>query len=134
LVIIAAGLPLILAASCRGWEGAGSTPVESRCDKQTDTAFVSLNKQGDTGIYNGDPGDPLVLCPRPGARITKVRNDSGHNFSLAHGGSGFVIMRNGAAVEEFDGKTVAGNWSAQYGGELNSAPLSLTVKVDWIRP
>jgi hypothetical protein len=95
--------------------------------------------QGNTGIYNtGDSGvaDPLAFCQKKGATITHVTNSSGHTLSLAHGGPGsaFILLNAGDSTDFWNGQQVAGNYSAQYSGALSSAPLSLSVTVEWRRP
>lgn len=142
-LIIGMCLALAVCAACSIGGGGGGGNTTSVCDQPTGVAYVGLaaqstSYQGNTGIYNTGNGvaDPLIWCQNKGAIITGVRNDSGYNFSLAHGGPGspFIILNNGTSANVWNGQPVEGNYSAQFSGELKNAPPSLTVKVEWRQP
>lgn len=103
------------------------------------TAFVGLAQEGGSTAYiygNDSVPDPLASCQVKNAIITNVRNNSGFNISLAHGGPGasFFIINNGGSTSAFNGMPVKGNWSAQVGGSVGSLPSGITIKVDWASP
>jgi hypothetical protein len=129
-----------LVAACRGWDFSQvPTPVpgSGRCDQSSGTALVSVSRESSNSyIYNAQVQDPLVLCPQAGALITQVRNTSGNNYSLAHGSAGaqFVNLNAGMQTAVWNGQVVSGNWTAQYSGEMTTAPSGLVFQVDWGRP
>lgn len=102
----------------------------------TRKTFLSLAQQGSSAIYNNLAPDPLALCQVKHAVVTLVKNMSGRDLSLAHGGAGaaFVLIASGGATHAFDGALVEGNWSAQVGGATASLPLQVTFAIDWKVP
>lgn len=136
LLITAAGLISIVASN--GGSGGGGGQTSSICQQASGTTPVGLGRQGGATsyIYNVMATDPLALCQIKHAKISGVKNNSGQDFSIAHGGAGspMIILRAGTSTTAFNGQLVEGNWTAQYSGNVNNAPSSLTISVDWVRP
>lgn len=88
------------------------------------------------GILSGNSGDPTAWSGGLHAVITAVANPGGPEFSLSHTdrlgrGGGFVILRPGYQVHEFDGLEVEGSWTAQLSGPVESFPPTVGVLVSW---
>jgi hypothetical protein len=100
--------------------------------------FFSLSQQGGSmsAIYNATAADPLALCQIKHAVVTDVKNMSGRDLSLAHGGGGaaFIVINSGASTSAFNGTVVEGNWSAQVGGPASTLPSQVTFAIDWKVP
>lgn len=100
--------------------------------------FFSLWQQGGSTsfIYNATANDPLALCQIKHAVVTNVKNMSGRDLSLAHGGTGaaFIVINSGSSTSAFNGTIVEGNWTAQVAGVTSGLPSQVTFAIDWKVP
>lgn len=102
------------------------------------TVFLGLTQKGgwNSHIYNNiNFADPDWNNPHANSKVTNIKNDSGYNLSLAHGGPGslFIVINDKSSTSAFNGVLIKGDWTAQVGGSTVSLPLYITIKVDWIK-
>jgi hypothetical protein len=125
-------MPLYRLVRTKRWESPPPPPPPP-----TGTEYVGLSRVSSTSFqYQGTTSDPWNAQR---ALITTVRNNTGYNLSLSlrdanNAFVGAIVINAGQTVNSFQNYRFQGNWTAQIGGSVTSAPSQLSIQVGWRKP